>query len=454
MGRRAVIRLGVLGLLILAASVYRPDRAVRTATGSVAQTLCTETFVSGLPPEQVYAQALAPSPGLRLLGPLLHHRVDLAGGQAVADWAGLFSATAYHRPGFGCRLTHGATVGAPPRPAPPPAPADDLAGPVVATGDPALRAAVDRVFTEPSSGPHRWVHAVVVVQHGQIVAERYAPGVGVDTPLLGYSVSKTAINALVGVLVRQGRLKVDAPAPVPAWGQGDPRRAITLDALLRMTSGLSVEENDSGFDPTSRMLFVEPDMAAFAERRRLKSRPGERFEYASPNTLIASAIVRRAAGGDEADVLAFARRELFDPLGMRGVVFETDAAGTPVGSTRMLAPARDWARLGLLYLHDGKVGDRRILPEGWVAYSTRATLGSAYGAGLWVNDSPDPGAQGRVRHGMPRDAYFASGRLGQRIYVMPSQDLVIVRLGKTWMEDFDIRGDVRLINEVIAALAG
>ncbi len=448
-----MIRAVVAILLIVTALAFRPDRALQVATGNVALTLCSEVFVSGLPADLVYAQSLAPNPGLRLLGPLLRHKIDRTHRAVDATWAGLFASRATYRGAAGCRLTYGES----PKPAvvvtPPSLRRDALAGPSpVQTDNPALIAALDHVFVEPAHPPHRWVRAVVIVQHGKIVAERYAPGVAVDTPLLGYSASKTAINALVGVLVRHGRLDVTAPAPVAAWKDGDPRRAITLDNLLRMTSGLRVEERDTGFDPTSRMMFIEPDMAAYAASRQLKAKPGERFEYASPNTLIAAAIVRQQVGGSRADVLNFARRELFDPLGMRGVVFETDAAGTPIGSTRMLAPARDWARLGLLYLHDGVADGRRILPEGWVAYSTRATLGSDYGAGLWTNDSENANARGRVRGGMPRDAYFASGRLGQRIYVMPSQDLVIVRMGATWSEDFDIEGDLRLIREAIAAL--
>jgi CubicO group peptidase (beta-lactamase class C family) len=192
-------------------------------------------------------------------------------------------------------------------------------------------------------------------------------------------------------------------------------------------------------------------MAAFAEGSALKRPPGTVWEYASPNTLIVSRIVKDAVGGTEAGVLDFARRELFGPLGMRSVVFETDAAGTPVGSTSMLASARDWARLGLLYLNDGVAGVRRLLPEGWVEYSKRSTLGSPYGAGLWTNDSTDEGARGRIRAGMPADGFFATGRLGQRIYIMPSQRLVIVRMGVTQQPDAAIIGDIRLIRDVIAA---
>jgi len=131
---------------------------------------------------------------------------------------------------------------------------------------------------------------------------------------------------------------------------------------------------------------------------------------------------------------------------------EMDATGTPIGSTHILASARDWARLGLLYLGDGVVGGQRILPQGWVRYSKTSTLGTSYGAGFWTNDGADDFARGRVEAGMPCDAFFASGNLGQRVYILPSRKLVIVRLGTTMPPDYDIAGDLRFMRDVLAAL--
>jgi CubicO group peptidase (beta-lactamase class C family) len=259
---------------------------------------------------------------------------------------------------------------------------------------------------------------------------------------------------LVGILARQGRLDVNRPAPVAAWAANDdPRHAITTDNLLRMTSGLDIAQTGSGFDPASRMLYTERDMAGFAQAHRLARPIGTRWDYSDASTLIVSRIVRDAAGGDAASVLGFARHELFGPLGMSTATLEVDATGTPVGSTAMLASARDWARLGYLYAHDGVVGGRRILPEGWVRYVRTSTLGSTYGAGFWTNDGPSPEAAGRIAAGMPCDGFFASGVLGQRVYIMPSNDLVIVRFGITEKApDYDIAGDMRLVREVIASL--
>lgn len=170
------------------------------------------------------------------------------------------------------------------------------------------------------------------------------------------------------------------------------------------------------------------------------------------NPLIVASIIRDQVGGDAEDVLQFAQRELFAPVGMRHVTVEFDRAGTPIGSTRIYASARDWARFGNLYLNDGVVGGRRILPENWVAYSTKPTLNSDYGAGFWVNAERAEDALGRVRAGMPKDSFFASGNFGQRIVIIPSRRLVIVRFGVTInVPGMDIAGLTRLVSEVVAA---
>lgn len=253
--------------------------------------------------------------------------------------------------------------------------------------------------------------------------------------------SKSVINALIGILVGDGKLNLYAPSPVAAWSSpADPRHAITLDELLRMTSGLNLEESGSGFDPVSRMLFLERDMAGFAARANLKAKPGETWEYTSGNTLIASAILRDAVGGHAEDVWQFAARRLVNRLGMRNFLMEFDDAETPIGSTRIYASARDWARFGNLHLNDGVVNGKRILPKGWVTYSTQQTLDSPYGAGFWVKTA------------IPADAYFASGNFGQRIVIIPSEQLVIVRFGITVdPPDFDMKGLLRLVKDVIAA---
>lgn len=463
--RRAPFRTALAAILLMVVVsgsiawwVYRPDKTLRVVTGMSAHILCSETFVSALDPAEVYAQSLVPLGGVRRLAPHMHYAVDRVKREVRVDLGGYFASRAVFRDRLGCLLVEGSGAIDDGRARETPAAEPllpEIAGPAaVEPTSPALRAALDHIFAEPAEGPHRWVKAVVIVKDGRIVAERYAPGVGIDTPLLGYSASKSIISALVGILARDGRLNVNAPAPVAAWsGPGDPRHNITLDNLLRMTSGLAIAQTGSGFDPAARMLFTERDMAGYAEAAALHDPPGTGMRYSDASTLIVSSIVKAATGGSGAGVQSFARRELFEPLGMQSIVMEADATGTPVGSTFILATARDWARFGLLYVNDGVVNGRRILPEGWVRYSSASTLGTSYGAGFWTNAGTDAGALGRIRGGMPCDTFFASGNLGQRVYVIPSGNLVIVRMGVTqqW-PDFDILGDNRLIREVLVAL--
>jgi CubicO group peptidase (beta-lactamase class C family) len=455
LGRR-VLWGGGAGLAVVVAVavvvwLLRPDDyAVRAGTSTVSQTLCDDVFVSRIDPNRAFAEDVEPQPAKQDLLKRLHYSVDFQGRRVVTTWAGRYTSVATYRDGYGCTLGDAGAAGVAPA-FPSAVSASDTPATIV-PGDARLRAALDRAFAEPAKPPYRRVRAIVIMRDGKIVAERYAPGIGPDTALLAYSVSKSVVNALIGILAGDGKLDVHAPAPVQAWSSsGDPRHAITLDQLLRMTSGLDLDEGAGGTDPVSRMLCCERDMAAFAERAKLKNAPGRTWEYTSGNTLIASAIVRDATGGSAAGVMDFARRRLFEPLGMRHVAMEFDDAGTPVGSTGILASARDWARFGELYRDDGVAGGKRILPRGWVAYSTLPTLDSAYGAGFWVNAGKSDDARARIQAGMPADAYYASGNFGQRIVVVPSQKLVIVRFGATIdPPNFDIRGLLRLVSDVIA----
>jgi hypothetical protein len=272
--------------------------------------------------------------------------------------------------------------------------------------------------------------------------------------------TKSVTNALLGILAREGRVSVFGPAPLAAWSDpADPRHAISIDNLMRMKSGLdfgqSLEQNwTTAFDPTTQMVFATPDMPAAPERAPAGSPPGSTWRYSNGDTMLLSRIIRDSVGGDAASVLAFAHRELFDKLGMSRATLEFDAVGDPIGASHMWAPARDWARFGMLYLDDGVVGGERILPQGWVDYSARLTPGSeafGYGAGFWTNRG-DQAAARLHRPDMPPDSFMARGSLGQYLIIVPSHRLVIVRMGVSRSPFEDIDGADRLTAEVIAAL--
>jgi CubicO group peptidase (beta-lactamase class C family) len=434
--------------------VVRVAPGIQVGTAVVSKTLCSGVFVSGLDPDQLYAEALKPNPGQTRLSKGLRYQVDRRKKEVVATWAGRFESRAVYRDGFGCMLVRGSEPdGMGLTPVIKPAKPSEVRPLEVQQPTAKLEIALDQAFAEPANPPFRRVKAVVILHDGKIVAERYASGYGVDTSILGYSLAKSVTNALIGILVRQGKLSVEQRAPASAWSDpSDPRHEITIDQLLRMTSGLALEESDSGFDPASRMLFLEPDMAGFAERARLKATPGKAWEYSSGNTLILSRIVRDAVGGRAQDVVEFAQRELFGPLGITTATIEFDSTGTPVGSIYGFASARDWARFGALYLNDGVVDGKRILPEGWVNYSAAPTLDTDYGAGFWTNRGGHGDAKDRIEAGMPADAFYGSGNLGQRVVIAPSVGLVIVRLGLTYSLEFDMRGLLRLIAATSSAL--
>ncbi len=446
----------------LALGAARARDVPKVATGFIADTLCSETFVSGLDPRRNLTETTDAMPGAGLLTWAMDYRVDRARKDVTVTLFGVGRSHAVYREGLGCTLEHGqgiADVALPPDDKQP-ALLPEIAGPgLVAPQSEGLSTALDRAFAEPEQPPYRRTRAIVVMKAGQIVAERYADGIGPETPLLGFSMTKSVISALTGILVRQGKLKLDGPAPVAAWANpDDPRYAITVDQLLRHTAGLALGSSlqaslGSAFEPVNRMKFTEDDMAAYAASMPLATAPGTVWNYHDGNTIMLAHLIRNAAGGNPSDALRFARRELFAPLGMRHVTLQLDGAGTIEGSSEMLASARDWARFGQLYLNDGVAGGKRILPEGWVNYSASATPNAwvGIGAGFWTNQGDSFGAKFRVDHGWPRDAFFAKGTIGQYTIVIPSERLVIVRLGRSPNAPPEADGVFDLVRDVIAA---
>jgi CubicO group peptidase (beta-lactamase class C family) len=450
-------------LSALALTAARARGVPRVATGFVANVVCTETFVSGLDPARVFAETTSAMPGTGLISWALDYRVDRARKDVTVTLFGLGGSHAVYRgEGLGCYLDHGGAVADISVPAPDVKAAllPDIAGPsIVEPQTPQLAAALDRAFAEPDKSTPRNTRAVVILKDGRVIAERYADGIGIDTPLLGFSATKSVISALAGILVRKGALRLHEPVSIAAWqGPGDERGAITLDHLLRHTAGLALGSSlqaslASAREPVNRMKFMEPDMAAYAKSMPLETTPGAAWNYHDGNTVILAHLIRQATGGRAADMMRFARQELFEPLGMRNVTLEFDASGNAEGSSQLLASARDWARFGQPYLNDGMAGGKRILPEGWVKYSATPTPSAwvGQGAGFWTNLGDSFGATYRTERGWPRDAFFAKGTIGQYVIIVPSERLVIVRLGRSpnWPPEAD--GVFDLVRDVVAA---
>jgi CubicO group peptidase (beta-lactamase class C family) len=457
---RSLVAAVVLSTLT-ACSALSIDKVPRVATSLTSHLVCSGTFVSGMDPDKTFTEFVRPLQGMRLVNWGLRYHVDRAAREVTATVAGGFESRAVFRDQLGCVVTHDGETIETLRPLPPGAVAaamlPDIAGPaLVQSADPRMQAALARAFDEPEQPPFHQTRAVVVMRDGKIIAERYAPGIGIDTPLLGWSLTKSVTNALIGILVRQGRLDIQKPAPLPAWDDpADPRHAITVDHLLRLTSGLDIPETHSGFDASTRIMFLEHDKAGVASAARLAAAPGTSWYYNDPQYMLLSRVVRDTVGGQAGDVLQFVRRELFGPLGMRHATLEFDATGTPMGVNSMYASARDWARFGQLYLNDGMAGAQRILPEGWVNRSVAPSLDTGYGAGFFINRAdglvPGWGVPWGMPHA-PRDTFFGRGFMGQYVVIVPSERLVVVRMSASHVRGDDIEKTDELMGGVLDAL--
>ena len=462
-------KLPSVGVALLAAGCLRTPLPSEYTDPSLlagwkAGAACSAVFVAGRPLAAVLEEELGglPDDAAALPDPVLDAAARVV---EVAFVEGAQPRIAVHREGFGCTtLPPGASrADAAALPSFPLAPAPDASalpwpnGDRLAAAPPAagaLDAVVGRAFDRASYGDDTETIGVVVVARGEIVAERYRPGFGPHTTYRTFSVAKSLTGALVGILAGEGRLRRDEPAPVPEWQTpGDPRARITLADLLHMSSGLA--ERGAAADA---IYFGGADSIAESTGAVLEAEPGTRWLYANRDTLLLVHSLR-AVLGDDAAYWSFPRRALFDRIGMRHTVAETDFRGNFVLSSQVQSTARDLARFGLLLLQDGVWNGERVLPEGWVAYlrepaPARRTglrgLGAygalgvlGYGAQLWLFER---------NWLVPFDGFAALGSRGQLVVVVPEHQLVVVRTGlDSEAKGVFFRAD-RFVADVIDAL--
>ena len=448
--KRILTALAVLVIVLAVAAGWYLAKAMPIGTGYVAKYLCTSTFLSQRDPQTVFVEDIKP---VNPLAKVVRWKINRDDRTVTATAFTTFTSKAVYREGCGCTLMVG-TAEAALRRQQFYQPDDDYAKPELppdqpwplGEGEPVdprslgvnaseLAKALDDAFAEPGNGQLRQTRAVAVAYDGQLIAERYAPGFGPDTPMLGWSMAKSVTSALVGILVGQGRLSVQDPAPVPEWRSPDnPKGSITLDQLLRMSSGLAFVEKYGPLADMTDMLYMAQDFGAFAAQSHLEAPPDQKWSYSSGTANIVARIVRYEAEKTGPSYYRFLREALFDRIGMASAVLEPDPSGTFVGSSYAVATARDWARFGLLYLQDGVWNGERILPEGWVQYTVTPTPKAPkgeYGAMFWLNAGAPGNPTDRLLPKAPEDTYYADGFQGQRVIVIPSKKLVLVRFGAT-----------------------
>ena len=440
--RRVIVALAITALVLIAAftGVYLWQQPILlTGTGYAAHNACAVTEVAG---RDEPANDLPPNP----LVPYLE--VSGAGDPTTGSLPlGLARQKAWYTEGFGCTLAQERPeLGEASAISGDDNPFTDAPAP---TADPALDEAIGRAFGDdlaPADVEALGTRAVIVVKDGRIVAERYADGFDATTPQLGWSMAKSVTGLLTGVLVKQGVVALDDDGLRPEWT--DERADITIEQLLRMTSGLEWDETYDLGTPITRMLYLEGDMGRYVAGLPLAHEPGTVQQYSSGSTtLLCSVLADRTGLGAD-----LPREALLGPLGLSTAVLEPDAAGTPVCSSYLWAAPRDWAAIGQFALQNGEWNGEQLLPDDWMRQSLTVTDvdetdDPGYGMGWRVNPMPD----GTMRWpGLPDDAFSANGHDGQRMTVVPSEDLVVVRLGFTpgGVEDASV---TQLVEDAVAA---
>ncbi len=420
---------------IIAWLVVAPPELLRVGDGYAAKIVCSNVFIAGRDGNTVLAEDVQ-APGHPLLR-FVRISVDNARKTVTARMFG-FAAPghAVYREGLGCTTLSDDRFAAFPGIQRERRWAAQADGAVFwpEGGGIVKNAAVQALIDDPTlTGPG--MRAAVVVRGGRIIAEAYGKGFSQWTPLLGWSMTKSVTAALVGLRIKDGRMALDASDLVPEW-RDDPRSKIRLSDLLGMQSGLEFNEDYGAVADVTRMLYLESDMAGFVAAKPLAAKPGESFSYSSGTTTLLSRLWMDTFASQR-NALTFPRAALFRPLGMTSAVLETDAHGTFVGSSYMYATARDWARFGLFLLQGGRWKDRQLLPDGFVSFMAKPTAasGGRYGSGqVWT----EAGRAATAKAGeisLPNDAFWMQGHDGQTALMVPSLDLVVLRMGLTPSRD-------------------
>jgi CubicO group peptidase (beta-lactamase class C family) len=446
--KKKILRIfGIVLLLAFVGGIYYIHLLTPVITGYAAKNLASGIFVAHRSQKSMEATDLNFS-----FIKFTSNTVDYQKKEVISRflWA---TSKAIYIEGFGCTLVRGNEAEIRNRPyqvVPLPAVNPDTiswpAGEKLADTIPAgidliqLNTALQHAFSD--SVGSKGTFAVAIAYKDQLIAEKFRDGFSSKNRFLSWSMAKSFTQALVGILVKEGKMNIHKPVDVPEW-KNDSRSVITIANLMHMNSGLEWNENYGNLSDVTIMLHKNADMAAFTIDKKAVSKPDSLWVYNSGATNVVSHLIRKAIGND-ADYYAFPRKSLFNPIGMRSAIFETDASGTFVGSSYIYATMRDYVRFGLLYLHKGNWLGKQILPEGWTDYTVQPAQGSKgeYGSFFWLNKSGD-------YPDVPSDLFMCRGHDGQYIYIIPSLQLVVVRTGFSKKGTFDYQ---KFLAEVVACV--
>lgn len=307
-----------------------------------------------------------------------------------------------------------------------------------------LEEVLDEAIDDPGEEPLKKTLGVAVVYDNMLIGENYLEGYNELTKFHGWSMTKSITGALAGALVMEGRMDVNDPVDIEAW-EGDERRNITIENILHMSSGLDWYENYFTISDATIMLMQSDDMFASVVGCKALHEPGSTWNYSSGDANLLSGLIRKAIGNDT-EYHGYPYTRLFHRIGMLNTVVETDASGLFVASSFSYGSTRDWARFGLLFLNEGIFAGDTVLSPEWVRYMKRAAPASDgnYAATFWLKE---PSAENALTD-VPDDLFFADGFLGQRVYVIPSKNLVVVRMGYS-LGNFSVNDFLR---DIIATL--
>lgn len=411
---------GLLLAIVFGAFLWlaiKPPELLRVGTGYAAKIICSNVFIAGRDADAVLADDVQ-APGNPLLR-FLNASLDKKNSSVTVRFFGFFApSTATYRPVIGCANIQKDDVRVE-IPAGPQVPAE----PIQIETDPAVQAVIE---DQALAGPG--MRAIAVIRDGKLVAESYGPGFDADTPLLGWSMTKSVIATLIGMRIAEGRMSLEKIELLPEW-KSDERAKISLANLMAMNSGLRFDEDYGTVTDVTRMLYLEPDMAGFAASLPLKTAPGTKFNYSSGTANILSELFMDSFASRE-EALAYPRLALFGPLGMSSAILEVDASGVFAGSSYMYATARDWARLGAFLADGGNLYGKPVLPADYISFMRKARPESEgrYGsAQVWLQVNGVKSGE----DGIPEDAFWMSGHDGQNLMIVPSMHLAVVRLGLT-----------------------